>query len=119
GLQVVASGLVSPLFLTAPTGDPRLFVVERPGRIRIVQNGALLPASFLDIADRTTIDGERGLLSMAFDPRYAANGFVYVFFTDIDGNIAVERFTVSASDPNVADPQSALRILSIPHPEFA
>ncbi|MGV3654312.1 MAG: PQQ-dependent sugar dehydrogenase, partial [Noviherbaspirillum sp.] len=119
GLQAVASGLSSPLFLTAPAGDPRLFVVERPGRIRIVQDGALLPVPFLDIVDRTTVEGERGLLSMAFDPQYAANGFVYVFFTDAEGNIAVERFTVSASDPNVADPQSALRILSIAHPEFS
>jgi glucose/arabinose dehydrogenase len=118
-LQTVASGLSSPLFLTAPSGDPRLFIAERPGRIRIVQNGVLLPTPFLDISNRTTTEGERGFLSIAFDPQYAANGFVYVFFTDTDGNIAVERFTVSAADPNVAAPLSALRILSIPHPGFS
>ena len=62
-LQLVATGLSSPLFLTSPSADARLFIVERPGRIRIVQEGALLPTAFLDIRNRTTVDGERGLLS--------------------------------------------------------
>ncbi|MDB5763406.1 MAG: glucose dehydrogenase, partial [Herminiimonas sp.] len=82
----------------------------------IVQNGSLLAAPFLDIHDRTTTDGERGLLSVAFDPQYAANGFFYVYYTDLNGDIAIERFRVSAADPNAADPLSGLRILSIPHP---
>lgn len=117
-LQAVASGLSSPLFLTAPNGDLRLFIVERGGSIRIVQDGKLLPAPFLDIRNRTTTDGERGLLSMAFDPGYAGNGFFYVYFTDLNGDIAIERYHVSA-DPSAADPASALRILSIPHPQFS
>src|SRR5690606_35170868 len=70
-LQQVASGLSSPLFLTSPPGDPRLFIVERTGGIRIVQDGALLPQPYLDLSEQTTTDGERGLLSMAFDPQYA------------------------------------------------
>jgi hypothetical protein len=90
--------------------------VERPGRIRIVQNGSLLATPFLDISARTTTDGERGLLSMAFDPQFAANGLFYVYYTDPDGSIAIERYAVSAADPNRADPASALRLLSIPHP---
>src|SRR4051812_35421756 len=63
-VKAVASGLSSPVFLTAPDGDTRLFIVERGGSIRIVQDGGLLPAPFLDIRSRTTTDGERGLLSM-------------------------------------------------------
>jgi glucose/arabinose dehydrogenase len=118
-LQAVATGLSSPLFLSAPIGDERLFIVERDGRVRIVQNGALLPAAFLDIASSTTTDGERGLLSLAFDPQYASNGFFYVYFTDLNGNIAIERFSVSAANPNLADPLSGLRIISIPHPAFS
>src|SRR5206468_1665816 len=74
-LQRVASGLDQPLYLTAPAGDPRLFVVEQPGRIRIIKDGRLLRAPFLDLTDRVRSGGERGLLSVAFHPRYAANGF--------------------------------------------
>ena len=117
-LQAVATALSSPLFLTAPSGDQRLFIVERGGKIRIVQDGSLLTTAFLDIHSSTTTDGERGLLSMAFDPQYASNGFFYVYFTDLNGNIAIERFSVSPN-PNVADPLSGLRIMSIPHPAFS
>lgn len=117
-LRTVASGLSSPVFLTAPDGDTRLFIVERGGRIRIVQNGGLLLAPFLDIRSRTTTDGERGLLSMAFDPAYSENGFFYVYYTDLNGDIAIERYHVSA-DPERADSSSAVRILSIPHPQFS
>jgi glucose/arabinose dehydrogenase len=116
--QAVASGLSSPVFLTAPDGDTRLFIVERGGSIRIVQNGGLLPVPFLDIRDRTTTDGERGLLAMAFDPAYAENGFFYVYYTDLNGDIAIERYRVSAN-PAQAASSSALRILSIPHPQFS
>ena len=79
--SVAASGLDQPLFATAPAGDPRLFVVERPGRIVIVQGGARRSRAFLDISGRVGTAGERGLLSMAFDPQYAGNGFFYVYFT--------------------------------------
>jgi glucose/arabinose dehydrogenase len=117
-VKAVAGGLSSPVFLTAPDGDTRLFIVERGGSIRIVQDGGLLPVPFLDIRGRTTTDGERGLLSMAFDPAYAANGFFYVYYTDLRGDIAIERYRVSAN-PAQADSLSAVRILSIPHPQFS
>ena len=113
-LQSVATNLSSPLLVTAPAGDGRLFIVERPGRIRIVKNGTLLATPFIDIAALVGTAGEGGLLSMAFDPAYATNGFFYVDFTDRSGNIAVERFHVSANT-DVAD-ASPLRILSIAHP---
>ncbi len=118
-LQEVASGLSAPLFLTAPAGDPRLFIVERAGRIRILQNGTLLATPFLDISARVSIAGERGLLSMAFDPQYASNGLFFIFFTDLNGDIAIERFQVSGGDPNLADPASSLRIITIAHRDFA
>jgi glucose/arabinose dehydrogenase len=116
-LQLVAGGLAAPTFAGSPPGDPRLFVTERAGRIRIIQNGAPLAAPFLDLSARTTTDGERGLLSMAFDPQFAANGHVYVYYTDRDGSIALERYTTQGG--NTADPASALRILTIPHPDFS
>jgi hypothetical protein len=113
-LQEVASGLASPVFLTAPADDARLFVVEQAGRIRIVENGAVLATPFLDITDRVGSGGERGLLSMAFHPRYAQNGFFYVYYTDRSGDIRVDRFRVSA-DRARADVATARNIITIPH----
>ena len=112
---VVASGLSAPTYLTSPAGDARLFVIEQPGRIRIIQNGSLLLTSFLDISSKVLSGGERGLLSVAFHPSYTSNGFFFVYYTDLNGDIRVERYTVS-SNPNVADPSSAKLVLSVPHP---
>ena len=114
-LEVVASGLSNPLHLTTPTGDARLFVVEQPGRIRIIQGGQLLATPFIDLTAKIASGGERGLLSVAFDPAYATNGFFYVNYTDRQGDTVVERYRVS-SDPNRADPASAKQILFIDQP---
>lgn len=70
-----------------------------------------------DISARVLVAGEGGLLSMAFDPGFAANGRVYVYYTDAGQNIVVERFTVPAN-ANVIDPASGLVIIRIPHPTF-
>lgn len=114
-LERVASGLDRPLYLTAPLGDPRLFIVEQGGRIRIVKDGRLLPTPFLDLSDRTRASGERGLLSMAFHPRYAENGFLYVDYTDLHGDTRVERYTVSR-DPDRVDATTARLIIGIDQP---
>jgi glucose/arabinose dehydrogenase len=107
----------SPVFLTAPAGDARQFIVERAGRIRVMQNNVLLTQPFLDIGPRVFTGGEGGLLSMAFDPRYAFNGHVYLYYIDLNQNIVIERFTVSPV-ANVLDPTSGLVIIRIPHPNF-
>ncbi|SPS00423.1 PQQ-dependent sugar dehydrogenase [Cupriavidus taiwanensis] len=117
-LTQVPGEFSAPIFLTAPAGDARLFVVERAGRIRIVRDGALLATPFLDIGALTTTDGERGLLSMAFDPDYAANGRFYVYYTDTGGAITIARYHVSAANPDVADASGTV-LLSIPHPTFS
>lgn len=114
-LQLVVDGLQSPVYLTAPANDTRLFIVEQPGRIRIVQNGALLPTPFLDITSRVSAGGERGLLSVAFHPQYAANGTFFVNYTDTRGDTRIERYRVSA-DPNRADPASAEPVLMVAQP---
>lgn len=114
GLQTVVTGLSNPVHLTAPPGDAtRLYIVERVGRIRVAQGGILLPSPFLDLSDIISTDGERGLLSMAFHPQYASNGFFYVFYSRSDGDIVVERYT--ASDPNTVNRNTAQEILTIPH----
>jgi len=116
-LSTVATNLASPTWLGSPPGDARLFVTERAGRVRIVQNGAVLSTPFLDISVRVFAEGEGGLLSLAFDPQYARNGYVYLYYTDLQRNIVVERFTAGAN-PNLADATSGLQILNIPHPTF-
>ena len=112
-----AAGLSSPMDLQAPPGDGRLFIAERPGRIRIVENGALLTAPFLDISSRVYTQGEAGLLSFAFDPQFSTNGFVYVHFIEnvpnTPGDIVVERYAVSA-DPDVLQTPGT-EVIRIPH----
>lgn len=117
-LQLVASGLALPVQLTAPAGDARLFIVEKTGHIRVMRAGAVLPTPFLDLSARVSTAGEDGLLSMAFDPAFALNGHVFVYFVDRDGDIAIERFTATAG-ADVADPASATRVITIPHPTHA
>jgi len=113
--QQIVEGLESPVYLTAPKNDPRLFIVEQPGRIRIVKDGALLATPFLDITARVVSGGERGLLSLAFDPAYATNGRFYVYYTGAQGDIFVDRFTVSGN-PDVANTASD-PVLTIQHRE--
>ncbi len=114
-LQSIASGLSRPVHLTAPAGDPRLFIVEKIGRIRIVQNGQLLATPFLDIRSKVSGGNEQGLLSLAFHPQYASNGFFYVNYTNTSGHTRVERYRVS-SNANLADPNSATVILAQDQP---
>lgn len=111
----VASGLDQPLFVTAPTGDSRLFVVEREGRVRIVENGLVLPGAFLDISSSVSSNGERGLLGLAFHPDYSTNGRFFVHYTDGDGSNRVVEYGVS-DDPNLADTDTARVLLTVPQP---
>jgi hypothetical protein len=113
------TGLNQPVFLASPPGDAaRVFVLERPGRIRVVQNGTVLATPFLDIAARVSTQGERGMLSFAFHPQYAQNGWIFVHFNNLAGDIVVERFTASTANPNVANAQVAAEVIRIPHPTF-
>ena len=117
-LEAFATGLVRPVLATAPRGDlERVFVLEQQGRIRIVRGGALLPAPFLDLAalGLVTFGGEMGLLGLAFHPDYASNGHFFVFHNGPPlPSSSVTRFTRSPNDPDVADPASAVPILTTP-----
>lgn len=111
--DLVASGFNRPVFLTAPTGDSRLFVVERSGTIKIVENGAV-SGTFLDISGQVTSNsGERGLLGLAFDPDYATNHRFYVDYID---NTNVHNTVIASyvANGNVAVPGSQKIILTIP-----
>jgi glucose/arabinose dehydrogenase len=114
----ITSGLSAPVFLTQPLNDGRIFVVEQAGRIRVILNGVLQTTPFLDISSRVLYGGERGLLSVAFHPQYAANHFFYVYFTtQTNGDIRIERFTAT-SNPAVADPTTSKLIITAPHSTY-
>lgn len=116
-LAPVLTGLTMPVALTAPTADTRLFVVEQIGRVRIVRNGQLVTQPFLDIRARVSPPSagseERGLLGLAFHPNYASNGFLFVYYTNLAGDIVVERFQVT-SNPDVAGTLGTV-VLTIAH----
>ena len=110
----VTTGLATPVFLTQPLNDGRIFVVEQAGTIRVVKDSVLQATPFLDITARVLSGGERGLLSVAFHPQYATNHFFYVYFTtQPNGDIRIERFTASTAD--VADPATAKLIITQAH----
>ena len=112
----VASGLASPVDLQAAPGDrARLFVVEQAGRIRIVRGGAVMPAPFLDIADRVGSGGERGLLGLAFHPAFAQNGRFFVNYTDRSGHTHIAEFR-AASGADTVDPATERLILFVTQP---
>jgi glucose/arabinose dehydrogenase len=115
-LQQVAAGLGVPLYLTAPPGDSRLFIIEKGGAIRVVKDGALLPTPFLDLSTRVSNGAEQGLLGLAFDPAYAANGRFIVHYTDASGSTTVSAYRVSAADPDQADPTSEAVLLTVAQP---
>jgi glucose/arabinose dehydrogenase len=106
-----------PVYLTSPPGDTsRLFVVEKTGRIRVLKNGSVLAAPFLDISSLVSDGGEQGLLSMAFDPAYGTNRRFYVDYTDVNGDTRVVRYRSSASNPDVAVPSGAKVLLRVDQP---
>src|SRR5262249_18343373 len=115
-LERVADGFRLPLLVTSPPGDVhRLFVVEQGGLVRIVRDGTVLDTPFLDLSDRITSGGERGLLGLAFHPSYASNGRFFVDYTDLNGNTHVSELHVS-DDPNVADVGSERVLLAVDQP---
>lgn len=114
-LVEVARGFSQPIYVASPPGDARLFVVEQTGKIRIIQNGTVLPTPFLDVTAKITSGGERGLLSVAFHPQYASNGFFYVYYTDLAGDTRVERYRATGGS-NTADPASAQLVLAVDQP---
>lgn len=118
-LQLVnfASGFNLPLDI-AHCGDSRLFVVERDGRIWVLDSLGVKLGLFLDIDPRVnSAQNEQGLLGLAFHPNYQENGYFFVNYTTNNGGATrVSRFSVMPNDPNKADPDSELIILEQSQP---
>ena len=119
-LVPVVSGLSSPVF-AGHAGDNlnRLFIVEQAGIIKVLQPGASVPTTFLDIRSRILPGGERGLLGLAFHPQYLSNGRFFVFYTRAgDGALVIAEYAASPSSSNTASTTEEI-LLTIPHPGFS
>ena len=101
GLVRVVSGLDEPVYaLGAPGGAPeRYYVVERKGRIRIVDSGRVLPTSFVDLGGLVNTVGYRGLLSMVFHPRFPADPRFFVHYVGLDNDAYVDELRVRNGAP--------------------
>jgi glucose/arabinose dehydrogenase len=98
-----------PDYIAQPPGSDDLYVVEQPGRIRIVRDGQTLPEPALDIADQVSAEGEQGLLSVAFPPDFESSRLLYVYFTGTDQDQHVVEY--SAADDGTVDEGSAREVL--------
>jgi glucose/arabinose dehydrogenase len=115
--QVLVTGLSTPLDLEQPNdGSGRLFVVEQPGTIKIIQNGAILPQPFLNITSKVMFQSEMGLLGMAFHPAFQTNRKFYVNYTrNAAGQFqsVIAEYTASAANPNLTDPATERILLTV------
>jgi glucose/arabinose dehydrogenase len=116
-LEPVLTGLSNPLYVTnAHDGTNRLFVLEQPGRILVLQPGASTATVFLDITGKVLSGGEQGLLGLAFHPNFPVNRRFFIDYTrQPDGATVIAEHAASAADPNVADTAETV-LLTIPQP---
>jgi glucose/arabinose dehydrogenase len=114
-LEPVATTFAFPLLATAPSGDPRLFVVEKGGLVKIVKDGTVLSTPFLDLSGLISNGGEQGLLGLAFDPQYAASGRFFVSYTNTAGDNVLASYQVS-SNADVAAAGSGVIRLTVGQP---
>jgi glucose/arabinose dehydrogenase len=114
---LAAQGFTQPLDIqNAGDGSNRLFVVERGGTIRIIENNLPLDTPFLDISKNVRTNGsEQGLLGLAFHPSYVENGRFFINYTDLNGNTVIAAYQVSGN-ANQADPTSEAVLLRIAQP---
>ena len=118
-VELVASGVPSPVLATAPDGDlDRVFIVEQNGRIRVVRNGTLLATSFLNVASISSCCSERGLLGLAFHPDFANNGRFFINYTNNSGSTVVAEYGVSGNPllNDVANSAAVQTIITISQP---
>lgn len=114
-LTEIADGLQRPVQLLGIQDDPRLFIVEQRGRIRVLLGGELRESPYLDISDLVSGGNEQGLLGLAFHPDFGSNGFAYVNYTNGAGDTRIVRYTESP-DGLTLDPSTLKEILFVEQP---
>jgi len=117
-LEVLARGLAEPLGLRFAPGDKlqRIFIIEKPGRVRVYREGRVEPAPFVDISDKVSGGSEQGLLGIAFHPRFSENGKLYANYTDLNGDTNVVEWRVFKDDPSRVDLSQEKRIFFVQQP---
>jgi glucose/arabinose dehydrogenase len=119
-LSAIVSGLVTPVGMEAPNdGSGRLFVLEQGGRIRIIENGSLVSAPFLDITSKLESGGEKGLLGLAFHPNFSSNRRFFIHYTrrlSQQLQSVFSEYAASASNPDQADASSERALLVVNQP---
>ena len=114
-----ASGFTSPLDIKH-CKDSRLFIVERQGRIKVIQgNGTVMPVPFMDISNKVNSSGgEQGLLSMAFSPNYKNDSCFFICYIrgSGNGNSVIARYKMSSLDSNRADTATEFILLQFTQP---
>ncbi|HKX45667.1 MAG TPA: PQQ-dependent sugar dehydrogenase, partial [Planctomycetota bacterium] len=116
--EVFVTGLERPVGLVAPrdTSDRLMILEQGTGRVRVVQGGTLLETPFLDLGGLVKYSGEQGLLGLAFHPQYNSNGRFFVLYTDLASSVVVEEYLAEPPSSNVANPASAVRLMTVPKP---
>mgnify|MGYP001432881471 CR=1 FL=1 len=116
GLETFASGFISPVEISN-AGDSRLFVVEKGGKIKILNSDKTTNATpFLDISTQVGTGSEQGLLGLTFHPNYASNGQFFINYTNLSGTTVIAKYTVDSGNPNIANASSASVLLTITQP---
>lgn len=118
-LAPVVKGLTEPTYIvswpSATTRDGYLVALERGGKMRVAdRSGQVRLTPLLDLSQTVSTSTEQGLLGLAFDPRFASTGFLYVSYTDLDNTVRVVRYTATPAGPPAIDPTTAHPILDIP-----
>ncbi|HEX6283927.1 MAG TPA: PQQ-dependent sugar dehydrogenase, partial [Pyrinomonadaceae bacterium] len=110
--ETAITGLSNPTAM-AIHPDGRIFVCQQTGELRVIKNGVVLPTPFLTLPVNSV--GERGLLGVAFDPNYATNRFVYVYYTATTPAVhnRVSRFTANSGNEDVAVAGSEFVLLDL------
>lgn len=113
----IASGFTKPTQVTSPYGaGNRLYVVEQTGIVRMILNGRTQATPFLDIRSLVKVDGEGGLLSIAFDDGFATSPYVYAAYSSKGNYLTVARFHLKSPTSATVDYASRTTLIGIPHP---
>jgi glucose/arabinose dehydrogenase len=112
-LDLVDNSFSSPLFVTAPEGDPRLFVVERGGEVKLLVDDRVV-GTYLDAGSLlpSSPGNEQGLLGLAFHPDFSDNGQLYLSYTDTAGRLVVSEVDVDpeADSVSISNRNTVIRI---------
>jgi glucose/arabinose dehydrogenase len=115
--ELLVDGLTAPVQLVhANDGSGRMFIVQKGGQVLVLKDGEVLPEPLLDISGQISTGSEQGLLSIALHPDFAENGAFFIDYTDNEGNSQIERWQISADNPDRADPESTVMLLSVDQP---